>query len=401
MAQVSKAREGVWRVRWRYGGTRDGQGQSATRGSKREAEALARAIESRGHLARSADPEVRDNSIVTGVRTAASSGPTFREAAAALMVTKGACRKPTRDEYQRILDQHLIPRWGSRPVADISADDLTLLIADYGIVKNGVGSQLWAMARMVLRLAQARGMRPDNPSMGMRLPPRGESPATFLSPEERVLILDAASKHRTASREWPVFVRVGLEAGLRSSEVSGLQVRDLDLRNPERPLLHIRRAWRVSGDLKRDGGEVEKITPLKSETSLRTITIDPSLAEALKRVTRGKGPTAHIFTSRDGKPVGRKTVEDRWQVTVKRAQKAGLGCRPRFHDLRHTHASYLLEELGLTLEYVSKRLGHSDIAITYRYYVHLTHRSDDAFLAAVRADNERRAVAARSHLHAV
>jgi uncharacterized membrane protein len=42
---------------------------------------------------------------------------------------------------------------------------------------------------------------------------------------------------------------------------------------------------------------------------------------------------------------------------------------PTFHDLRHTHASALIAQ-GWDIEEVSKRLGHANVAITQRTYVH-------------------------------
>lgn len=51
------------------------------------------------------------------------------------------------------------------------------------------------------------------------------------------------------------------------------------------------------------------------------------------------------------------------------AVKAGLP-RIRLHDLRHTHASHLLEAGG-NLKAVQERLGHSDPAFTIRSYVHV------------------------------
>ena len=40
------------------------------------------------------------------------------------------------------------------------------------------------------------------------------------------------------------------------------------------------------------------------------------------------------------------------------------------YSLRHTHASYLLSK-GIPIEYISKRLGHSNIGITLDVYTHL------------------------------
>ncbi|KRL12817.1 site-specific integrase [Schleiferilactobacillus perolens] len=41
-----------------------------------------------------------------------------------------------------------------------------------------------------------------------------------------------------------------------------------------------------------------------------------------------------------------------------------------FHGLRHSHASYLLSK-GVDISYISKRLGHANIALTLRVYAHL------------------------------
>jgi integrase len=396
MASVKKTEAGVWRVRWRYGGTRTGADQVKTYRTQREANALKRAVEERGHLVRARDPEVRDGTLVKGTpqtRATRPQGHTFGDAARGLMETKGSIRVQTRREYQRLLDTYLLPRWGEVQVVDVSEADLSALITDLGIVKSSNGSGVWMLARMVLRYAQRKGMRPDDPSMGMRLPAASEGPAVFLTPEERLLILDAAGKHPSASDVWVPFVRVALEAGLRQSEVSGLQVRDLDVRKPERPLLHVRRGYRPAKPL-RDGGTGKALVPPKSAKSVRTVTIDPMLAGALLPFTVGRSQTAPLLPGARGGHTSSSTVQHRWATTVRLAGAAGLGCSPRFHDLRHTHASYLLEELGLSLEYVSKRLGHSDIQTTYRYYVHLTTTSEDAYLAAVRRNGER-------HLRAV
>ncbi|AVQ34567.1 hypothetical protein C7J88_03625 [Staphylococcus muscae] len=44
--------------------------------------------------------------------------------------------------------------------------------------------------------------------------------------------------------------------------------------------------------------------------------------------------------------------------------------RYTLHSIRHTHASALLTN-GLSIQYISKRLGHSIIEITWRVYIHL------------------------------
>ena len=50
--------------------------------------------------------------------------------------------------------------------------------------------------------------------------------------------------------------------------------------------------------------------------------------------------------------------------------RAGLGHNIRLHDLRHTHATWLLEA-GVPVKVVSERLGHSSIRITLDIYSHV------------------------------
>ena len=79
----------------------------------------------------------------------------------------------------------------------------------------------------------------------------------------------------------------------------------------------------------------------------------------------------------------RNTWVDRyWTPTIERAVAAGLGKRPRIHDMRHTHASWLLTE-GVPLLVVSRRLGHESIAVTARVYGHVQPESDDQVRTAL------------------
>lgn len=69
----------------------------------------------------------------------------------------------------------------------------------------------------------------------------------------------------------------------------------------------------------------------------------------------------------------------------KAAQKAGLK-EIRNHDFRHSHASYLIEK-GVNIYKISKRLGHSGIAITLDRYGHLLDTDGDEILRAIEDKN--------------
>ncbi len=73
-----------------------------------------------------------------------------------------------------------------------------------------------------------------------------------------------------------------------------------------------------------------------------------------------------VFTSALGEPIHPSTLRGAWQ---RLAKAAGLE-RLRFHDLRHAHASLLLQQ-GVHPKIVSERLGHSGVGITLDTYSHV------------------------------
>jgi integrase len=80
------------------------------------------------------------------------------------------------------------------------------------------------------------------------------------------------------------------------------------------------------------------------------------------------------------------------QVTIRThlnniADKAGLK-RIRLHDLRHSHASYLIH-LGVPITTISRRLGHKNSSITLQVYSHM-YKNADADLAKMLEDKIKR-----------
>jgi len=71
-------------------------------------------------------------------------------------------------------------------------------------------------------------------------------------------------------------------------------------------------------------------------------------------------------------------------------EAADLGIRPRVHDLRHAHASWLLAG-GADLQVVKERLGHASIMTTQRYLHTLPDADETAVEALSRIRNRSRA----------
>jgi integrase len=73
-----------------------------------------------------------------------------------------------------------------------------------------------------------------------------------------------------------------------------------------------------------------------------------------------------VFCQPDGKPLIGSTVTKAFQLRVRRA---GLG-HLRFHDLRHSCASFLLAQ-GVPPRVIMETLGHSTISTTMDTYAHV------------------------------
>ncbi|MFK0003563.1 tyrosine-type recombinase/integrase [Paenarthrobacter sp. NPDC090522] len=66
--------------------------------------------------------------------------------------------------------------------------------------------------------------------------------------------------------------------------------------------------------------------------------------------------------------------QDYWVLAVLKGQALGLAKTPRIHDLRHTHASWLIQS-AMSLFALSCRLGHASVRSTEEVYGHLMPQS--------------------------
>lgn len=85
-----------------------------------------------------------------------------------------------------------------------------------------------------------------------------------------------------------------------------------------------------------------------------------------------------LFSNKLGKPYRPDSITQFWNRFAIRNEEALR--RIRFHDLRHSSATYILSEgtkKGLNMRTVQKRLGHKDIETTLRLYSHVSEKDDE------------------------
>lgn len=154
----------------------------------------------------------------------------------------------------------------------------------------------------------------------------------ILSRDEELRLLDACDGRRAHLK--PIII-CALDTGMRRGEIFTLRWRDVDL--PHRTI---------------------NIQAFNTKTMReRTIKITPRLGRELERLwaQSRQDPSARVFGVED-------TIKRSWATALRIAEIEGI----RFHDLRHTCATRLVKG-RLELAEVSRVLGHTNIATTYRY----------------------------------
>lgn len=205
----------------------------------------------------------------------------------------------------------------------------------------------------VLAAAVEKGYIAKNPAKGVTLPSDAERrEMAFLTHNEFALVLDAVAEH------YRPLVAFLAGTGARWGEATALTWGDFDL-HAEVPTVRIARAW------KKGKAGVYLGSP-KSRKAIRTVTLPVSLVRELRPLAGAADALA--FTSVEGKRVQAQHFRERvWHPAITRAQ---IGKRVRVHDLRHTHASWLIAA-HIRPEVLQRRLGHESIKTTYDRYGHL------------------------------
>jgi integrase len=184
-----------------------------------------------------------------------------------------------------------------------------------------------------------------------------------LSKEEVQRLLEATRGDRLEA----LYV-LAVYTGMRQGELLGLKWRDVDLENGT---ISVRRT------LTKSGGRLLLGEP-KTKKSRRTIRLtEPAVRalrehldrqmEAMQRLGDFYRDEGLVFASEVGTLINPSNLRKRSFAPLLR--RAGLP-KIRFHDLRHTCATLLLNR-NLHPKYVQELLGHANIAITLDTYSHV------------------------------
>ncbi|MGO9379431.1 MAG: tyrosine-type recombinase/integrase [Dissulfurispiraceae bacterium] len=185
-----------------------------------------------------------------------------------------------------------------------------------------------------------------NPVHDIELPPDSAQRVRYLNkkdPKESVELVKALEK---APQTWLLpFVRIALGTGLREGNLVNLKWSEVNLLTQT-----------ITIDAEKMKNDEYFGNPLAS-----------TAFEELLRMQQARGEGEFVFYGDDGKQLSERKVQRAFKAAVMvAAVKAPTIIDFRFHDLRHTYASYLRQG-GVALEDIAALLGHKDLRMTKRY----------------------------------
>jgi integrase/recombinase XerC len=248
-----------------------------------------------------------------------------------------------------LLIEYLEDAGGSCPaVSAITPQHLRAFVAalhDADYAKSSISRKL-ACLRSFFRFAQREGICESNPAKPLRNPRRERKLPHFLSGREIGKLLVAPKATEIAGMRDRAILETLYSAGLRVSELVGIDLLDLDLQDG---------FVRVRGKGKR-----ERLAPLGSHA-----------VKAIGRWMKVRQPDQKnkeaLFLNKFG---GRITTRSVARMLEKYLRETGLDARTSPHTLRHSFATHLLDG-GADIRSVQELLGHKSL-VTTQIYTHVS-----------------------------
>ena len=259
------------------------------------------------------------------------------------------CKPSSAHSYERSIRQHVLPRLGSRRVADITRGDIVSLHHEMHAIPYAANRTVGILSAL-FTAAELWGLRPEgsNPCRHVKRF-REERRERFLSDDEYRRLgtaLREAERTGTVSASAIAAIRLLMLTGCRLSEIMTL-------------------CW---DNVALDAAELRLSD---SKTGAKVVHLGEPAVAVLRGIARVEGNPWVITGRRPGSRIA--SLHFPWGRIRERAGLADV----RLHDLRHSFASGGLL-VGEGLPMIGKLLGHSQVQTTARY----AHLADDPVKAA-------------------
>jgi integrase len=283
---------------------------------------------------------------------------------------QGQVSPRSHERYAELCRKNIAPLLGGLTLAklqpaQISAAYATALTSGRRDGTGGLSARTITHMHRALRQALQQAVRwqllARNPADAVKPPKVERRQMQTLDADGTVELIEAARK-----TDMCVPILLGVLCGLRRGEVAALRWRSVDL---EAGTLAV-----VASTEQTDQGVREKET--KSGKG-RAVVLPALVAEELRQHRLRQAQTLlqlgvrltgdhHVVARADGQPLQPRSLT---HAFVKFIRRHGLP-RIRLHDLRHSHATAMLQA-GVHPKIAQERLGHSSVSVTIDLYSHV------------------------------
>ena len=288
------------------------------------------------------------------------------------------------ERYAEIARNNLVPALGNAQLMKLRPEHISDAYSKAlsGGRRDGAGGlsprtvhHMHAILKQALKQACVWRAITHNPADLVKPPKVERKEMQTIDTDRTVEVIEAARGSRML-----IPILLGVLCGLRRGEVVALRWRSVDLDAGKISV--------VASAEQTDEGVREKET--KSGKG-RAVTLSPTLISELRRYRTEQAQMLlklgvrltddyHVVTREDGEPIQPRSLSRAFRKFMRRHRLPQI----RLHDLRHSHATHLLDA-GVHPKIAQERLGHSSVGITLDLYSHVLPGMQEDAVAKVDA----------------
>ena len=262
-------------------------------------------------------------------------------------------------------------RFGNKKLKDITVRDVQsfrtwLLTNDETGFSASYAALIFGVFRKSLDFAVSMQYLDVNISKKVKAIPKAKTISNFWTKNDfetviNQICIDDYYEHLCFVIMWLYFC-----TGVRLNEGTALWWNNLDIEKKELRVSHML--------ISKNKNEWHRQNHTKTDAGLRKISLDDDTVQILSewKLRQATMCNSKFILSYDGMPMIKSTISR----IIKRYAKLANVPEIQAKELRHSHASYLINELNASVLIVSKRLGHSSPEITLKHYAHMWNGVD-------------------------
>lgn len=284
----------------------------------------------------------------------------------------------TYNRYKELIKKYFENSIGQLSVSDIQCyhiEQLLQNIKNTNTISNTTLQGIYTILNTIFNRALKLKLIKDNPCKFVERPKRDKFTPDILDIDEIKQILALLDLSDDYEHMFYLAMKLTLELGLRRGELGGVEWSDIDYKE---------NSISIKNNLIYTNGHVRMSTP-KTKESTRKIYISSDLLDLLKQLKARQEENKINYSEFYKENIFENKKYDLvmvWQngnyihpsyyphKLTKLLKKANINKSVRFHDLRHTNATLLLQQ-GVDFKTIQTRLGHKDINTTLNIYSHV------------------------------